>query len=113
MRNRQVDELLNSLGFETDVMEWVVHRLSSGEKQRLAIARLLANHPRALLLDEPTANLDSANSSRAESLLLEDCRAGTFPVVWISHDEDQLGRVADSRFVMQSTGLLTEGAGNT
>ena len=51
-------EHIEALGFEQDVMSWNISRCSSGEKQRLSILRMMANCPRVLLLDEPTASLD-------------------------------------------------------
>lgn len=103
---RQLEEVLLSLGFERDVINWQIHRLSTGEKQRLAIARLLTNSPQALLLDEPTASLDSVNTGRVENLLLEYCRDNMAPLLWVSHDMDQLDRVAEHYMIMQPDGLL-------
>ena len=77
-------------------------RLSAGEAQRLAIARALVLRPAALLLDEPTANLDPYNVGLIERLVAEarqDGRtAGDEPagmtVVWVTHDIFQARRVA-------------------
>ena len=59
--------------------------LSGGEQQRVAIARTLATRPRVLLADEPTGNLDQANSSHVTDLLAQIARAGT-AVLIATHD---------------------------
>ena len=89
-----VPTLLSTLGFGTDVLDWEVLRLSTGERQRLALVRLLANGPEALLLDEATANLDPANRERAEALIMEYRDQHGAPVLWVSHDPDQRARLA-------------------
>lgn len=86
---------LAALGFEADVMHWEVRRLSSGEKQRLGLLRMLAGKPEVLLLDEPTANLDPANAERVETLLRAQ-QAGR-AMVLVSHDPAQLVRLAHER----------------
>lgn len=101
------DELLGQLGFGKDVMQWEIRRLSTGEKQRLALVRLLANKPQALLLDEPTASLDAENIDRVEKILVEYCRVRAVPMLWVSHDISQLARVADQCMTLQSDGRLT------
>ncbi|HFQ90279.1 MAG TPA: ATP-binding cassette domain-containing protein [Desulfobulbus sp.] len=97
------------LGFDPSVGDWQVSRLSTGEKQRLAILRLLQNQPGALLLDEPTASLDADNISRVEELLMDYWQQHRVPVLWVSHDPDQLDRVADHRMVMMANGRLLAG----
>jgi len=82
------------LGFSMDVLGWDIARCSTGEKQRLSILRLLCNGPRALLLDEPTASLDQANITQAETLLCDYARERMAPVLWVSHDSRQQQRVA-------------------
>jgi ABC-type iron transport system FetAB ATPase subunit len=104
--SRRVNENLQQLGFEPDVLNWEVSRLSTGEKQRLAIVRLLQNRPRALLLDEPTASLDAANIDRTETMLVEYCRQEQVPLLWVSHDPGQLERVADMEFFLENGGTL-------
>jgi ABC-type iron transport system FetAB ATPase subunit len=102
----QFRSYLLELGFEESVLSWQVARLSTGEKQRLAIVRLLQNRPRALLLDEPTASLDAANIERTENLLLAYCRRQQVPMLWVSHDPGQLRRVADMVFELDDFGHL-------
>lgn len=97
--------VLQKLGFKSDVLNWEVSRLSTGEKQRLALARLLANSPEALLLDEPTASLDHENTIKAEKLLTELIREKSLPVVWVSHSDEQIKRVASRSFRLSRTGL--------
>jgi ABC-type iron transport system FetAB ATPase subunit len=83
---------LNELGFDAGVMDWQISRLSSGERQRLALLRLLTQKPRVLLLDEPTANLDRQNIERVESLLSRYRQRHSVMVIWVSHDPEQLQR---------------------
>jgi ABC-type iron transport system FetAB ATPase subunit len=96
---------LRQLGFEQDVGDWRVERLSSGEKQRLALLRLLANRPEVLLLDEPTANLDAANTLRVEQLVKDYLQANRASCLWVSHDKAQIRRLCDRCLEMTPTGL--------
>lgn len=67
MRDRAA-ELLDGVGLG-DKLRRPSRHLSGGEQQRVAIARALANDPKVILADEPTGNLDTANSERAFELL--------------------------------------------
>jgi ABC-type iron transport system FetAB ATPase subunit len=110
---QRVQRLLSALGFGADVLDWDVTRLSTGERQRLALARLLANGPEALLLDEPTANLDPANRERAEALIMDYRERHGAPLLWVSHDPDQRERLAAAadgrRLVIAGRRLRPEG----
>lgn len=102
----ELDEsLLKQFGFSEDVSNWSIRRMSSGEKQRLALLRLLLNQPRVLLLDEPTANLDKRNTLIFEQLIAEYLQQHQASAFWISHDHGQLDRVADVQFELKD-GLL-------
>ena len=91
---------LDHIGLSGDVLEQPVARISSGEKQRLALMRLLSNRPQVLLLDEPTANLDPVNTGRVEAVIAEYLRAYQAAAIWVSHDPEQVARVANRRYEM-------------
>jgi putative ABC transport system ATP-binding protein len=98
-------EQLQRLGFDEDVAGWRVERLSSGEKQRLALLRLLANRPEVLLLDEPTANLDAGNTERVEKLVMDYVSAQRASCLWVSHDKRQIRRLCERCLEMVDAGL--------
>jgi ATP-binding cassette subfamily B protein len=81
-RSAQIWNLISSLpqGLETMVGERG-HRLSGGEKQRLAIARLLLKSPAVVILDEATAHLDSENESLVQAALKEALKGRTSIVI--------------------------------
>jgi ABC-type lipoprotein export system ATPase subunit len=59
--------------------------LSVGEQQRVAVARALANRPRLLLADEPTANVDPGNQQRIIDLIRECCHAEEIALLMVTH----------------------------
>ncbi len=98
---------LEKLGFDISVLGWEVSRLSTGERQRLALLRLLSNRPDVLLLDEPTANLDAENSKNIEMFIADYRCENKAAVIWVSHDMDQLNRAASRCYKFNSDGLET------
>jgi hypothetical protein len=78
----------------TAAMSWEVARCSTGERQRLALLRTLMQAPAALLLDEPTGNLDQESTQRVEGLLTGYQRQRQAALLWVSHDPGQIERVA-------------------
>jgi UDP-glucose/iron transport system ATP-binding protein len=97
--------LPSALGFPPEVMAWSVSRLSSGERQRLALWRALVLEPEALLLDEPTANLDNESTQAIEAWLLDEIRRRQIAVLWVAHDPAQIHRVADAHYRIQGASL--------
>ena len=66
-------------------------QLSSGQQQRVAVARSLANRPRLVLADEPTGNLDHAHAREALALIRAVCRENGAALLLVSHDAEVLG----------------------
>jgi putative ABC transport system ATP-binding protein len=97
------------LGFGLDVLDKPVVQLSSGERQRLALLRLLEGSPRVLLLDEPTASLDADSVSAVEALVARYRKQHHAAVLWVSHDKQQIQRVA-SRRLQLTNGRVEEQA---
>jgi putative ABC transport system ATP-binding protein len=110
----QVSALVVSCGFGIDVLDWQVSRLSTGEKQRLAVVRALIREPAVLLLDETGIGLDPRNSFLLEKVI-EDYRiVHQAPVIWVSHDKEQLARVSQQQMTMHRNQLdfsLSKSAG--
>lgn len=104
-----LDTVLRLLDLES-LMHRRTHQLSGGERQRVAIGRALLTQPRLLLLDEPLAGLDSA---RREEVLpyLETLRDQLgVPMVYVTHDFDEVLRLATHIVLMASGSVIAQGA---
>ncbi|MEE8393591.1 MAG: ATP-binding cassette domain-containing protein [Rhodospirillales bacterium] len=99
---------LERLGLGADVFDWPVARLSTGERQRLALARSLALSPKALLLDEPTSGLDDATAALVETLLVERLGRGD-SILLVSHSRRQARRIAGRRYRIDQGRLEEDG----
>ena len=66
-------------------------QLSTGQQQRVAVARALANRPKLVLADEPTGNLDRRNAREALALIREACRENGAALLLVSHDAGGAG----------------------
>jgi putative ABC transport system ATP-binding protein len=86
-------QLLDELGLGTR-LDFGADQLSGGEKQRVAVARAIANRPQLILADEPTANLDSQRGQETMRLLRRLANDEGATVLIVSHDE-RLRAVAD------------------
>ena len=103
-RNR-AGTLLTGLGLG-ERLDYLPEKLSGGEKQRVSIARALANTPRVLLADEPTANLDSKLGKDVAALFQHVARTTGAAVLMVSHDA-RIVDVADRLFLMEDGRLQT------
>ncbi len=91
-RGQRAEALLREMGLEHR-MDQHPNKLSAGERQRVAIARALANRPEILLADEPTGNLDSANSARILEILTGIQKKHGMTLIVVTH-EDEIARAA-------------------
>ncbi|MCF7786901.1 MAG: ABC transporter ATP-binding protein [Prosthecobacter sp.] len=103
MRTERAVELLTSVGLEHR-LDHFPSKLSGGEKQRVAIARSLANGPSVLLADEPTGNLDSENAKHILELIIRLRREKNMTLVLVTHDLN-IARLA-SRVIKMKDGLI-------
>ncbi len=99
-----IEEAVEWAGLQ-DIINHQANSLSGGEKQRVAIARAYLRNPRVVLLDEPTANLDSASKSRTLQLLKYFKESGTALII-ASHDPDVFRDIQDERLQLDN-GKLT------
>jgi putative ABC transport system ATP-binding protein len=85
-------------------------QLSSGQQQRVAVARALAKRPKLVLADEPTGNLDHRNAREALELVRETCRETGAALLLVSHDPAVLGSFENVRDFAELNRVLREGA---
>lgn len=85
------------------------HQLSGGQQQRVALARILANEPKALLLDEPFSALDSYLRFQLEREVQKIMREFKKTIILVSHDRDEVFRLTDSIGIMADGKLETVG----
>jgi molybdate transport system ATP-binding protein len=78
------------------------HQLSGGEKQRVAIGRALMTQPALLMLDEPLSSLDESLKSRALDLFRHLKEKFDLPLLYVSHDANELAQICDEIVVIQS-----------
>lgn len=83
--------------------------LSGGEKQRVAIARTLLTRPRLLLLDEPLSALDTARKGELLPFLETLKTDFALPTIYVSHDVDEVSRIADRVMMMESGKVIACG----
>jgi len=85
------ETLLNRVGLG-DRLNHYPRQLSTGQQQRVAVARALANQPKLVLADEPTGNLDQRNARAALKLIRETCAENGAALLLVSHDREVLAQ---------------------
>ncbi len=91
-KSDQLADLLDKLALPPECLDWPISRLSTGEKQRLALVRLLVRTPGVLLLDEPTSALDETAKKNVEEILKLQLASGA-SILMATHDKDQARRL--------------------
>nr|WP_307867275.1 ATP-binding cassette domain-containing protein [Variovorax sp. E3] len=99
---------MEEIGLSPGLLDTDIPRLSTGERQRLALLRSLAREPAVLLLDEPTASLDAESTLVIEALLARRLAQG-LTILMVTHSREQAARIGHRRFDM-ADGQLREAA---
>jgi cobalt/nickel transport system ATP-binding protein len=104
---RKVAEMLDLMQI-THLKDRSPHRLSGGEKKRVALASVLILDPEILLMDEPTAALDPRSQSQVVDFLV-DWGGGAKTVITTTHDLDIVETIADHAYIFQNGRVVTQG----
>jgi ABC-type multidrug transport system ATPase subunit len=94
----ELEENMSKLSLKPELMNWLVSKLSTGERQRLAFLRAIADEPQILLLDEPTSALDERSAQKLEGMIEEVRNNGTI-VFLASHHPDQVKKFGPNEIV--------------
>ncbi len=109
---RNLKERINSLLHEFDLEGFADTKaglLSSGESSRLNLAKALINHPRLLLLDEPTASLDPSMSQLIRQRIKEYAEETKAAILWTSHNMQEIEDVCDHVLFLSHGRILLSG----
>ena len=98
-------ELASILKIE-NILDKLPGEISGGQQQRVAVARAVASHPKLILADEPTANLDSKNSERLMNMLRTLNEKEHVTVIFASHDKYVLEQ--SKRIIVLDDGVVIE-----
>jgi len=104
---KRVDRVLDVVGLIHKKQQNAL-TLSSGETQRLGIARAMVTDPEILFLDEPTASIDEENTGIVEGIILSLKREARTTIIITTHDRDQASRIADRVLMMHDGGIVLQ-----
>jgi ABC-type cobalamin/Fe3+-siderophores transport system ATPase subunit len=107
--DQRIDQLLDLVSIGARFASRSVANLSVGEKQRIALARLLATQPSAILLDEPTASLDPTHTDRIESTVKQIAADENLTVIMVSHQPQQAARMGGEGILLVAGKLIEHG----
>lgn len=107
-RITRIEEVMTQVELH-DKLQKFPHELSGGEQQRVAIARALLNHPRLILADEPTGNLDMETTTRIMTILHNIKEQGT-AVVMVTHNQNIISEFPGTVYLCED-GVLTHLSG--
>ena len=106
--NEQIDYLSNKLRLNK-LLDNITGELSSGQKNRVSLAKALINNPTVLLLDEPTASLDPETGDFVRTFLENYKKENKISVLLASHNMDEVKRLCGSVLMMKSGTIVDSG----
>ncbi len=113
-----VDDLENRINYLSDklrlfdLLDKITGELSSGQKNRVSLAKALINDPTVLLLDEPTASLDPETGDFVRTFLENYKKEKKISVLLASHNMDEVKRLCSSVLMMKDGSIVDRGAPN-
>jgi len=107
--NEQINYLSNKLRLK-DLLDKVTGELSSGQKNRISLAKALINDPEVLLLDEPTASLDPETGDFVRTFLENYKKEKKISILLASHNMDEVKRLCKSVLMMKEGSIVDSGA---
>jgi ABC-type oligopeptide transport system ATPase subunit len=108
-REARAVALLKQVSLAPDALERYPHEFSGGQRQRIAIARALSVEPKFIVLDEPTSALDVSVQSQVLNLLRQLQRDFGLTYLFVTHNLDVVGYLADSVCVMERGKIVERG----
>lgn len=109
LAEHEAKRLLNLVGLEEKFLNRNVKDLSGGQRQKVSIARTLANQPKVLLLDEITSSLDRVSQQDIEELIVKINKQYGTTIIWITHNLEQAASISDYTWVMMAGELIESG----
>ena len=106
--NEQIDYLSNKLRLNK-LLDNITGELSSGQKNRVSLAKALINNPSVLLLDEPTASLDPETGDFVRTFLESYKKEKKISVLLASHNMDEVKRLCNSVLMMKGGAIVDSG----
>ena len=107
--NEQIDYLSNKLRLNK-LLDNITGELSSGQKNRVSLAKALINNPTVLLLDEPTASLDPETGNFIRSFLEDYIKQKKISILLASHNMEEVKRLCTSVMMMKKGKIIDRGA---
>ncbi len=106
--NSRIEYLVNKLRLE-DLLNRVTGELSSGQKNRISLAKALINEPSVLLLDEPTASLDPEIGDFVRTFLEDYVKEKKISILLASHNMNEVTRLCSSILMMKEGNIIDRG----
>jgi iron(III) transport system ATP-binding protein len=109
LKQQEADEIYRICKID-HLLKRKTNAISGGERQRIALARILVGNPKLLLLDEPFTNLDLSNNKIINNIIDSLCKSGKMTIVLVSHDPANILSWADHIIVLQDGEIIQSGS---
>lgn len=97
----ELENNMHKLSLKPELMNWHVSKLSTGERQRLAFLRAIADEPQVLLLDEPTSALDESSTEKLEQMI-ESIKSNGTIIFIASHHSEQVKKFGPNEIIFSN-----------